>query len=218
MLRLLSVPHVVTSTLLLTCMQNSLLPAQEPFRYEAQFDALVEPYLKHDKVAGISVGVISEGRTWTKNYGTLEPDGNVVPSGKTIYEIGSVSKVLTSLLLADAVVQGRIQLDDPIGKHWKELAEGNPDVAESVTYRHLSHHTSGLPVMPSNIVAEDSTNPFADYRRELLDDYMMLVRLPRRPGESYEYSNLAVGLLGDLLSRQAGMSYEELVRERITSH
>jgi D-alanyl-D-alanine-carboxypeptidase/D-alanyl-D-alanine-endopeptidase len=190
--------------------------AQDEFRHERKIAALVEPYLTHHKVNAISVGVISNGKTWTKNFGTLDTEGTVSPNEKTLYEIGSISKVFTSLLLAEAAESGRLKLDDPISTVMKELAEKNPTVGNTITFKHLSLHMSGLPVMPDNISPADSTNPFDGYDRAMLTEYMLSVKPARKPGEVYEYSNLAVGLLGDLLAREAGVSYEALLKEKLT--
>lgn len=190
--------------------------AHEPFKHEQKIASLVEPFLKHEKVNSVSIGVVTDGATWTRSYGSLTLGQTQAANEKTIYEIGSISKVFTSILLADAVVSGKLKLDDPISVVMKELAEKNPSVGNSITFQHLSHHLSGLPVMPSNNTPADPTNPFKGYDRAILTDYMTSVLPARPPGEEYEYSNLAVGLLGDLLARQAGTSFEALLREKIT--
>ena len=190
--------------------------AQEDFQHEPKITALVEPYLTHRKVNAVSVGVISNGQVWKKSFGHMDADGARSPDEKTLYEIGSISKVFTSLLLAEAVESGRLKLDDPIGTVMKELAAKNPTVGTAITFKHLSHHVSGLPVMPDNIEPADSTNPFDGYNRTMLTEYMMSVKPERKPGEGYEYSNLGAGLLGDLLSQQAGVSYESLLMQKLT--
>ena len=190
--------------------------AQEPFIHEQKILSLVEPYLEHKKVNSVSIGVIADGKTWKRSFGTLTIDKALAANDRTIYEIGSISKVFTSILLADAIESGKLKLDDPISAVMNELAEKNPTVGNSITFRHLSHHLSGLPVMPPNIAPADPTNPFKGYDRVKLSEYMYSAVLARKPGEEYEYSNLGVGLLGDLLSQQAGVSYEDLLREKIT--
>ncbi|MCH9654318.1 MAG: serine hydrolase [Planctomycetes bacterium] len=189
--------------------------AEQGFKHEKKIAALVAPYLTNNKVNAISVGVISNGVVWKKHFGVLGENGTPAPNDKTIYEIGSISKVFTSLLLADAVVSGQIKLDDPISVIMKELSATNPKLA-NITFAQLSHHVSGLPVMPTNFKPADSTNPFAGYNRKLLTDYLLAAKPVRKPGEGYEYSNLGAGLLGDLLSRQAGMSYEALLNQKLT--
>ena len=69
--------------------------AQKEFRHEQKIVALVDPYLTHKKVNALSVGVISNGQIWKKSFGILEADGTLAPNDKTLYEIGSISKVFT---------------------------------------------------------------------------------------------------------------------------
>lgn len=191
--------------------------AQKSFKHERKIEALVEAYVKHDKVNAVSVGVVSNGETWTRHYGVLDGKGTPVPNDQTIYELGSISKVFTSLLLADAVEAGRLKLNDPISRVMTKLHEANPTVGDGITLQQLSHHVSGLPRMPSNFKPADSTNPFAGYDRKLLMAYLLTAKPARKPGVDYEYSNLGVGLLGDLLSRNAGISYEALLKQKLTA-
>ena len=77
--------------------------AQEDFQHEPKIIALVEPYLTHSKVNAVSIGVISNGQVWKKSFGHLDPDGARSPDEKTIYEIGSISKVSPAFLLCKRV-------------------------------------------------------------------------------------------------------------------
>lgn len=207
--------RLITVVLCLALAAGELV-AQEQYRYAGKIAALVEPYIRHRKANAISVGILAGNERWTGHYGTLDGDGTPAPDDRTIYEIGSISKVFTSVLLADAVESGRLKLNDPIGRILTELPTVNPKVANEITMLHLSHHMSGLPVTPGNVKPADPTNPFDGYDRSLLDEYLRTAKLSREPGTAYEYSNLGVGLLGDLLARQAGVSYEELLRKTVT--
>lgn len=193
----------------------AFVSAQQKFVHDSKITSLVEPYLRHSKVNAVSVGLISGNTQWQKHYGLLDGAGSSAADDKTIFEIGSISKVFTSLLLADAVVSGRLKLNDPISTVMTELATENPEVGR-ITFRQLSHHVSGLPATPSNLKPADPTNPFAGYDREQLNQYLLTAKPARKPDADYEYSNLAVGLLGDLLARQAGISFDALLRQKIT--
>jgi CubicO group peptidase (beta-lactamase class C family) len=190
--------------------------AQDKFKHEQKIVSLVEPYLANNKVNSVSIGVIANGQTWKRSFGSLSTDDTRSADEKTIYEIGSISKVFTSILLADAIESGKLKLDDPISTVMKDLAKKNPTIGSTITFRHLSHHMSGLPPMPTNIAPADPTNPFKGYDRAMLTEYMLSAAPAKKPNEAYEYSNLAAGLLGDLLSQQAGVSYEALLKEKIT--
>ncbi len=207
----------VLSTML--CWQRQTI-AQQPFKFEKQVDALVKPYLEHHKFQAVSIGVVIEGQTWTGHFGQLADNNPVPPNNETLYEIGSISKVFTSLLLADAVENSEagsdpVKLDQPIGTLLPGLDEVNPDVGQKITLKHLSNHVSGLPRMPDNITPADSNDPFAGYDRTLLHDFIKNVTPTTQPDEKHEYSNLGAGLLGDLLAARAKIGYETLLRDRI---
>jgi CubicO group peptidase (beta-lactamase class C family) len=178
-------------------------------------DPLVQPYIDGEIVNAVSIGVVQDDKSWTRHFGTLSKEANKKPSDSTIYEIGSMSKVFTGILLAHAVESGRVKLDQPIGTLMKELQAANKEVGESILLRHLSTHTSGLPRLPDNMNPADPTNPYADYDRKLLTEFMSRVQPNRKPEVLGEYSNLAAGLLGDLMAAEASSSYEALLKQNI---
>ena len=133
--------------------------------------------------------------------------------GDTIFEIGSVTKVFTALLLADMVAKGEVALTDPVSKYLPatvKLAGSKP-----ITLEQLATHTSGLPRLPSNFAPKDVTNPYADYTPEKLYEFLASHRPAGEPGSRYDYSNLGTGLLGHALALRAGTDFETLVRKRI---
>jgi len=181
----------------------------------AEIDALVEPYAEAELFNAISIGVVQGDKSWTQHFGMLSEEHNGKPTGETVYEIGSVSKVFTGILLAHAVESGRVELAQPIGSIMKKLQTANQEVGDSILLRHLTTHTSGLPRMPDNFSPADHANPFADYDRKLLSEFMCGFVPERKPGVKGEYSNLAVGLLGDLLAVEAGMDYGALLKQNL---
>ncbi len=176
---------------------------------------LAQPYVDSDTVVGMTVGVIHGDEQAVRGFGRFSEDDSRTPDGKTIYEIGSVSKVFTGLLLADAVVAGDVTLDtaaaDLLPKGVKMPSKGD----DPITLRHLSTHTSGLPRLPSNLHSKDANDPYADYDGKKLAAFLNSHRLERAPGEKMEYSNLGAGMLGLLLARQAKTDYETLLVDRI---
>jgi len=195
---------------------GSLLLGQEDFISEEKVDALVQPYMENRIFQSTSLGISLKGITWIRHYGKLSEANPVPAKDDTIYEIGSVTKVFTALLLADAVKnRGSFELDQTIGPYVPGLQESNPDVASKVTLKHLSQHMSGLPRMPDNILPTDPNNPFAGYDQKLLHKFLETVKLTNAPGKKNEYSNLAVGLLGDILASEFNTDYQTLVQQRI---
>ena len=140
---------------------------------------------------------------------------SATPREQLIFEIGSVTKVFTGLLLAQATLDGKVSLDDPIAKHLPADLKLDPSVA-AITLAQLSSHTSGLPRLPDNFAPADPMDPYADYDETQLYVFLRHHKLEKAAPQPAAYSNLAVGLLGHLLSRAYGMSFEELVREKIT--
>ncbi len=165
---------------------------------------------------GIVVGVIdSQGRRVIE-YGSLDQGDPRPLTGDTVFEIGSITKVFTSLLLSDMVQRGEVKLDDPISKYLPDGSKAPEHDGKQITLVDLSTHTSGLPRLPTNFKPKDAGNPYAYHTTAQLYEMISAYQLTRDPGAQFEYSNLGGGLLGNLLSRRAGMDYEALVKERIT--
>jgi CubicO group peptidase (beta-lactamase class C family) len=166
------------------------------------------------KAVGIVVGTIGPSGREVIAYGKRAKDGPPV-DGDTFFEIGSVTKVFTSLLLADMVERGELMLDTPVAKLLPESVKVPSRNGKQISLLDISMQVSGLPRMPSNFHPADPANPYADYDTARLYEFLSGYTLTRDIGENYEYSNLAVGLLGHALARKAGMTYEQLLRERI---
>jgi serine-type D-Ala-D-Ala carboxypeptidase/endopeptidase len=178
-------------------------------------DLLVQPYLDNDIIVGMTVGVLRGGKREVFGYGRMSRGDRRVPDGDTIYEFGSATKVLTGILLADAVVQGRVKLDQPAGDLLPSGVKMPANGDRAITLQDLSTHVSGLPTIPDNMKFGNPNNPYADYLEKDLYAFLNKHKLARAPGTKYEYSNLGQGLLGHLLSLQAKSTYEDLVRNRI---
>lgn len=175
---------------------------------------LTERLKGFDHRVSIVVGMIGpQGRTVLAN-GSSGLDGKAA-DGDTIFEIGSISKVFTSLLLADMVERGEVALDDPVAKYLPGSVKVPQRAGKQITLYDLSSHRSGLPRMTSNFEPKNPVNPYVDYPVERLYEFLSGYELPRDVGAEYEYSNLGAGLLGHALARRAGMSYDRLLRERL---
>jgi D-alanyl-D-alanine-carboxypeptidase/D-alanyl-D-alanine-endopeptidase len=164
---------------------------------------------------GIVVGVIDANGRRVVAYGSLAKNDNRRLDGDTVFEIGSMSKVFTSLLLMDMTRRGEVALADPVAKYLPAGVAVPERNNRRITLADLSTQSSGLPRMPTNFNPKDELNPFADYSVQQLYDFLSGYQLKRDIGSQYEYSNVGVGLLGHALALRAGMSYEALVRSRI---
>ncbi len=168
-----------------------------------------------NKTVGMVIGTVDATGSKVAGYGKLAADRPVKPDGDTIFEIGSITKVFTSLLLADMIERGEVKADDPVKKFLPGTVQIPSRNGREITLLDLSMQISGLPRLPGNMKPADAANPYADYTEQQMYAFLSGYQLTRDPGEKYEYSNLAVGLLGHVLARKAGMSYEELVRTRV---
>ena len=181
---------------------------------QSEIDPLAKQLLTEDLAVGFVVGIYKDGETQVISYGETEKGSGKAPDGDTIYEIGSVSKAFTGVLLADLVERGRVKLDDPMQKYLPKTAKTQLKNLSSITLEHLATHTSGLPRLPDNLKPADAANPYADYTSQRMFAFLNEHELRRDPGE-YEYSNLGMGLLGFLLASREKVSYEGLLVERV---
>ena len=179
-----------------------------------QIDPPARPLIEDDAVVGMVIGVFKDGRRQFLAYGEVERGSKQSPDADTVYEIGSVSKVLTGVLLADLAERGRVKPDDPLAALLPDGVAPPEPVEEPITLLHLATHTSGLPRLPGNWKPADNENPYADYSLQSMHEFLGECKLRRGPGR-YEYSNYGTALLGQLLAARESKSYEALLDERI---
>ena len=181
---------------------------------DAAIGDLLERRIDRDRRAlSVAVGVVSlDGRRYFTR-GVRGAHDPVPVDADTLFEIGSATKVITALLLAEAVRRGEVALDDAAQDH---LPSGVrlPERDGRITLRHLANHTSSLPMFPPG------APPFGDpawsrYSAERLFKALADFVLPRPVGEAWTYSNTGYGLLGQALSFAAGVDYETLARGRV---
>ncbi|MFZ0686580.1 MAG: serine hydrolase [Terriglobales bacterium] len=176
---------------------------------------LVDRIDRDHQSVGIVVGILDPSGRRIVSYGSLEKGDKRPLDGNTIFEIGSVTKVFTSLLLADMIQRGEVALNDPVAKYLPATVKMPERNGRQITLLDLATHTSGLPRLPGNLNPKDPANPYADYSVDQLYQFLSDYQLTRDIGSQYEYSNLGGGILGLALSRHAGMDYEALVRARL---
>ena len=134
-----------------------------------------------------------------------------------LFEIGSISKVFTGLLLAQAVERGDLRLDDRLGDLLASKVAFSSPAAGSITLRQLVTHSSCLPRLPADFqVGSAPENPYRSYDRPRLWAALAALQLAKPPPCEAAYSNLGFGVLGEILSERYGKPWNELVRERIT--
>jgi CubicO group peptidase (beta-lactamase class C family) len=181
-------------------------------------DLLAERAMRSGRRIGLVIGCLMDGAQRVAGYGRLRADTQDTPDGGTIFELGSVTKVFTGLLLADLAEQGLVGLEDPLAGHLPAGVRVPTVGGRQITLGELASHADGLPRDPKGTLGRwlgDRRNPYAALSVEELYAGLAQTRLRRRPGERVKYSNLGAGLLGQALAHAAGQPYEQLVRERI---
>jgi CubicO group peptidase (beta-lactamase class C family) len=177
---------------------------------------LAERLGDQNQSAGIVVGVIEPAERRIVAYGSLAKGDKRPMDGDTVFEIGPITKVFTSLLLADMVQRGEVALSDPAAKYLPKGIKMPERGGRVITLEDLSRHRSGLPRVPTNFGAEsDPKHAFADYSVEQLYQFLSSYTLPRDIGAQAEYSNVGAGLLGHLLALASGKDYGTLIQTRI---
>jgi D-alanyl-D-alanine-carboxypeptidase/D-alanyl-D-alanine-endopeptidase len=192
-----------------------------PFYLNAQklpdnVEASIKKRLEYGFSPSYAIGIIDKKGARYYNFGTKTINGAPVDE-HTVYEIGSISKVFTAILLAQQVANGKMKVDDPIRKYLPADVKIPQRSGKEITLGNLSDHTSGLPRMPTNFSPSNANNPYADYTVKQLFDFISGYELTRDIGAQYEYSNLAQGLLGNILALQAGTNYEALMFKNIAT-
>ena len=191
----------------LTCALAGAAPTLDPAVRER-----AEALTRGGQHAGIVIAVIEGKDSAVYGFGRGNQDG--LPDADTVYEIGSVTKTITGLLLAQAVVAGKVTLAEPVA----DLLPGYamPETKErAITLRDLATHYSGLPRLPGNLAPADVNDPYADYGEPQLRAFLAGHAMARASGAAFEYSNLGYGLLGTALAAKAGQSYETLLQTQI---
>jgi CubicO group peptidase (beta-lactamase class C family) len=163
---------------------------------------------------GIATARLHNGEVQFAGHGVVA-DGGAPVSETTIFEIGSISKLFTNLLLAQLALDGAVSLHAPVADY---LPAGTviPSLGgRQITLFDLATHSAGLPAIPPDRGLLDPANPYSDYGAEQLLAFLANYRLPREPGSQFEYSNTGAALLGLALAHAGGKPYPDLVAERI---
>lgn len=181
-------------------------------------DSAVQRWITERVANGYATGIVVGRRDGARDRvvaaGGAQRDGRPI-GAESIFEIGSITKVFTNILLADMVLKGEVALEDPVQKFLPAVVTMPSRNGKAITLLDLATASSGLPSIGNNMTPKDVRNPYADYTVQQLYDFLSAHTLRRDPGERYEYSNIGMGLLGHVLGLRAGKPYDVLLRERV---
>ncbi len=176
--------------------------------------AILQERVQSKRAVGLVLVTLEKGKAPV--ILTAGMSGSAAPlDGNTVFEIGSVTKVFTTALLADMVRRGEVSFDDPISKYLPSIVRVPSRGGKQITLFDLATQSSGLPRLPTNLKPANIANPYADYTVQQMYDFLSGYELTRDIGSKFEYSNLGVGLLGHVLTLRARKGYEALLTERI---
>jgi len=187
-----------------------------PFRAAAEdFTNAIYAYLEQrveveKQDVGIVVGLVDEHGSRIISCGKLDNGTDQEVNGDTLFEIGSITKTFTALLLWDMIERGDMKLNDPVAKYLPRSVKMPTRNGKEITLLQLVIHTSGLPENPDNLGPT-----WADYTTNELYAFLSGCKLTDDPGTRYKYSNLGASLLGHAIALKAGTNYESLVVDRI---
>jgi CubicO group peptidase (beta-lactamase class C family) len=193
----------------------SLLSLTPPATTKDKVTGIAESYLANSDNAGLSIAIISGGKESIYTFGSADRSTGAPVDTSSIFEIGSITKVFTGIMLANEVVHNRMDLNDNIAHY----IPAHSDAAQQVTMLQLSTHSSGAPRLADNFwpSVKNERNPYASYGEKELYAYLENMKLVTEPGTRYSYSNVGAGILGNILCKQYGTSYESLVTGKVCS-
>ena len=179
----------------------------------------VDFMLTHHLV-GLSVGVVSKDGKYFYNYGTVEKGKTKLPTSRTIFELASIAKTFTGILLAQAVLDHKISLDDDIRKFMPGDFPNLQYQGHPLKIVNLANHTSGLPLeLPNLDTFKNEFNVLKMYDHYTNNKFfadLHTVKIDTLPGVNYGYSNAGMKLLGIILEKVYGLPYQQLLKEYIT--
>ncbi len=170
----------------------------------------IDAQLAYDHIPGISAAIVhDQDLLWSRGFGYADLEAEAAISPQTIFSICSVSKLFTSIAVMQLRDAGKLNLDDPIDKHlpWFDIQQTYTDVAPA-TVRSLLTHTSGLPRESPFPYWTDPTFPFPT--REAMMESVSGQRTLYPTDRYFQYSNLGMALLGEIVGAASSMPYDSL--------
>ena len=182
---------------------------------ELKIDAIVMKYLSNPENAGLSIGIIKEDKEMTYCYGQKNKLTGQKIDSSSIFEIGSITKLFTSLILAEEIRKGEMRAEDKLCDCFPSGVIS--EACSQINLLQLSTHSSGLPRLADNFwpSVNDYKNPYINYSDKKLYSYLSSAKPAFSTGLHYNYSNVGAGILGFILSMKKGISYEAMVNQNV---
>lgn len=198
------------------CKDDDDVPNPTPASLAEEIENIFQPMVDNKTTVGVAVGLMMPGGEKEMFFfGEKVKNEDNKADENTLFEIGSITKTMTAAVLADMVIKEEISLDDAVEDYLPEIANFPSYNDEKITFKHLANHTSSLPRIPDNLIDGnfDENQPYLNYTKEMMFDFLDGYVLPYPIGSVEEYSNLGTGLLGYTLAKIKGQSLESLFQE-----
>lgn len=193
---------------------------------DALVNETVAPFISDPTHVGLAVSFLYNGKQYFYNYGVVDKTRGAKVTSSTVFEIGSITKTFAGFLLARAVVDNKVHLDDDVRKYLKESYPNLEYNGHPIKLFHLLNHSSGLPYDFINRKQFESTNtdslPWllsplekAYNKKQLLQD-LHTIKIDTIPGIKLQYSNAAAQLLSYILEQLYHKPYKDLIKKFIT--
>jgi CubicO group peptidase (beta-lactamase class C family) len=196
-----------TAVALLLSLATAPVFAEAPDTY-AEVEALVEEARNEWRAPGMSVAIVVDGRiAWAQGFGAADLENDVEARPDTVYRIASISKPISATAIMQLVEQGKLGLDDPIAKYVPSF----PDRGLGITLRHLLTHTSGIRHYKEGEMDLKDHFDSVEAALEIFKDDPLLFS----PGTKYSYSSYAYNLLGAVVEKASGLTFEAYLKEKV---
>lgn len=204
---------VRVAVLFFTLLAPSLADASDRL-LDSRVKDYIQGHVDDGFIDGIAIGILKGDRSETHAFGKISPTSDTAPSGDSVYQIASLTKVFNGVLLALFVERGLLSLDQTLPGSFEKCALP-ANKGRRITLLDLATHRSGLPHDADNMPSEDPLNPMAGYTMEQLCAFLGEA-LPRiRATKRARYSNVGMGLLGQIMAERAGLTWGQLFRQEI---
>jgi len=194
---------------------DNTFSVNNPLKDDLDFivDENIAPYFCNISTGSVAIGVFKDNSTRFYSYGEKQRRVNDLPDSLTFYDIGSITKTFTGIMMADYLQKNNISLETPINSLLPVNLPEFKYEGESIKIKHLLNHTSGLPNLPSDCNINFPTELYDSTR---IYNYLKNITLSVKPGTRYANSNLGMGLVGTILERKTKKEYGQLLKELIT--
>lgn len=197
-------------TLAFTVVGPSVLVAHSDTAPFTEIDHFIQRFLEEEGIPGLAVVIVRDEQVvYEKGYGVTSLDNPTPVSPRAVFDLASVSKSFTALgvlLLRD---EGLIDLDSPLVLYLPDFHLDDSQLSDKITVRHLLNQTSGLPAITTEPLAYyEGTDAMEDMVAALGD-----IKLNADPGEEFEYANLNYALLGALIEKVSGLTFEDYMQQ-----